>query len=50
MDQEIASITTHMHTKSTAVDVLICTSIEDIRAATSKDVEMQMLQPYIIKG
>ena len=39
-----------IHTLSTAVDVLICTSIEDIRTAVSTDAELQMLQTHIIRG
>ena len=34
---------------STAVDILICTSIEDIQAAISLHVELQRLKPYIIQ-
>ena len=35
---------------STAVDIQVCTLIEDIRATMSKDAELQMLQAHIIKG
>ena len=39
-----------IHTIRTVVDVPVCTSIEDIRAAASEDAEKQMLQAHIIKG
>ena len=45
-DQEIADIC--IHAINTALDVPICTLIEDIRAAVSKDIELQMLQANII--
>ena len=32
-----------------AVDIPMCTSIEDIQAATSQDVDLQMLKVFIIR-
>ena len=40
----------NMHVISTAVDIHICTSIEDIEAATRQDSDLQRLMPYIIQG
>ena len=42
MDQKIAGMSIVIHTISTTVDVPVCTSIEDITAAMSKDAELQM--------
>ena len=49
-DQEIAGMSISIHTISTAVHVLLITSIEDIRAAKSEYAELQMLQVHIIRG
>ena len=49
-DQEIASMSIRIHTFSTAIDILVCTSIEDIRTLVSEDAELQMLQAHIIRG
>ena len=39
-----------IHTISTSIEILVCTSIEDIRAAMSEDAELQILQEHIIRG
>ena len=39
-----------IHIINTMVDVPVCMSIEDIRAATSEDTELQILQAQIRKG
>ena len=49
-DQEIAGMNINIHTLSIAIDVPVCTSIEDIRNAMSIDTELQMLQTYIEVG
>ena len=36
-----------IHAISTVVDISVCASIENIRAATGKDVDLQLLQAYI---
>ena len=33
-----------------AADIVICTFIEDIMAATSQDADLQLLRRYIIRG
>ena len=43
-DQEMAGMNINIHTLSLAKDVLIYTSVEDIRNAMSIDAELQMLQ------
>ena len=48
--KEIAGMSISIHTLSTAVDVPVCTLIEDIRAAMKEDAELQILQAHIIKG
>ena len=48
-NQEIAGMIITIHTLSAAVDVLVCTSIENIRNAMSTDTELQLLQTYISK-
>ena len=35
---------------STTVDIQICMSLEDIREAPNKNMEMQILKTYIIRG
>ena len=49
-DQEIPGMNVSIHTIITSVDITICTSIEDIKAATEEDAELQILQMYIITG
>ena len=49
-NQEIAGMNINMHTLSMAIDVPVCTSVDDIRNATSTDTELQMLQTYIMRG
>ena len=49
-DQEISGMSIGIHTVSMAVDVPVCTSIEDIRNAMSIDAELNLLQRYIIRG
>ena len=39
-----------MHALGMAVGIPICTSIEDIQATTSQDVDLQRLKMYIISG
>ena len=48
-DQEIVGMSISKHTIHTLVDIPVCTLIEDIRAAVSEDVELQILQAHIIK-
>ena len=45
--QEIMGVNVNMHAISS---IPICTSIEDIQAASSQDVDLQRLIPYIIIG
>ena len=40
----------NMHAISTGVGTQICTSMEDIYAATSQDLDLQRLNAYIIIG
>ena len=49
-DQEATGINMSICTISTKVDVPACRLIEDIRAATSEDTELQILQAHKIKG
>ena len=49
-DQEITGMNANMHATSTAVGILIYTSIKDIQAATSQDLDLQRLKAYIIGG
>ena len=49
-DQEMPGMNTSIHNISTPVDVPACTSIEDIRVAMEEDLELEMLQWYIISG
>ena len=49
-DQEIASMNINIHTICLAIDVPVCTSVEDTRNAMSTDIELQMLQTYIVRG
>ena len=39
-----------MPTINTAVDIPVCTSIEEIKAAKGKDTELQILQASVIRG
>ena len=39
-----------IHTCSTAINLMVCTSIGDIRSVMCMDAELQMLQIYIIRG
>ena len=39
----------NIHTLSTAINAPVGTSVEDISKAKSTDIELQMLQTYIIK-
>ena len=48
-DQEIAGMSFSIHTLSKAIDVPVCTLIEDIRTATIEDAELPMLQTHIIR-
>ena len=49
-DQKVAGMSISIHTFSTAIDVPLYTSIKDIINAMSIDAELQMLQPYILRG
>ena len=49
-DQEISCINISKHAVSTAVDISVCTSIEDIGAATSEDAGLKMLKAHITRG
>ena len=40
----------NMYAISTPVDILICTSIEDIQVVISQDSDLQRLKAYIIQG
>ena len=46
-DQEITGMNGNVHVISTAVDIPIYTSIEDIQAATEQDAYLQRLKSYI---
>ena len=41
-DQEISGMNISIHTINTKVDMQICISIEDIKAATEMDAEIQL--------
>ena len=49
-DQEITGMNANLHAIRSAVDIPISTSIEDIKAETSQDADMQRLQSYILQG
>ena len=49
-DQKNSDMNISLHMVNMTVDIPICTSIEDIKAVTDKDVELQMLKAHIIKG
>ena len=49
-DQEKAGTKINICTLSTAIDVPVCISVEDIRNAVSRDAELLMLQTHIIRG
>ena len=49
-DQEITGMNISMHANSTSVNILVCTSIEDIQAATHEDSDLQKVKSYIIQG
>ena len=49
-DQEISGMNVSIHTINTTVDVLICTSIEDIKATTEEEAELKILKRSIIRG
>ena len=49
-DGEIPKMNMTVHNISTLVDVPINTSIEDIQAAMEEDLEVHLLQRYIISG
>ena len=40
----------NVHPISTSVNILVCTSIEDIQAATQEDTDLQKLKSYITQG
>ena len=48
-DQEIMGMNISIYTLSTATDVPVCTSIEDIRTTTGEDAELQTLQAQRIR-
>ena len=48
--QEIIGMGINVNAISTAVSMLVCTSIEDIQVATYEDALLQKLQLYIIQG
>ena len=48
-DHEITGMSVSINTLSMAIDVPVCTSIEDIGSALSIDTELQMLQAHIIR-
>ena len=47
---EILGMIVSINTINTTVDIPICTSKEDIKAATEEDVELQMPELFIIRG
>ena len=49
-DQEISVMNISICTINTTVDIPTSTSIEDIKAATEEDAELQMFKRLIIKG
>ena len=49
-DEQISGMSISIHTISTMIDALVCMLIENIRAATSEDAELQILQAHIIRG
>ena len=49
-DQKIMGMHVNMNALSTAAGIPICTSMQDIKAATSQDVDLQKLSVYIIRG
>ena len=49
-DEEIAGMSIYIHVISTAADILVYMSIEDITAAIIEDAELQMVQTNIIRG
>ena len=49
-EQETSGMNVSGHTINRTVDVPICTFMEDIKAATEEDMELQMLKRYIIGG
>ena len=48
-DGEIAGMNISIYILNTAIDIPICTLIEYIRTAMSKDAELQILQAHIIR-
>ena len=48
-NQQIAGLSICIHTINKTVDIPVCILIENIRAATNEDAELQMLQAHIIK-
>ena len=49
-DQEISGMSISIDTINKPVDIPICTSTEDAKAATKEDVALQMLEKHVIKG
>ena len=49
-DQNIADMSINLHAMNPVVDIPVCTSIEDIKAAIIEDTELQMVQAHIIRG
>ena len=49
-DQEIPGMNVSIHKTIMSVDIPVCTSIEDIQAATEEDPKLQMLWRYITIG
>ena len=49
-DKKVAGMSISIHTFSMAMDVPVCTSIEDFRNVISIDTELQILHEYIIRG
>ena len=48
-DQEIPGMNISLYMISPSVDIPVCTSVDEIKAATEEDAELQMLQNYIIR-
>ena len=49
-DQEIMGMNISVHAISIVVDILLCTSTEDIQAATTQDSYLPRLKSYIMQG
>ena len=46
----ITGMSISIHTIGTAVDVPVCMSIEEVKAAMSEDTKLQMIQAEMIRG